>query len=800
MIQIFTKNTELKLLKGATLNVELNNALFAAPDIEGDIVFSFNIPVEGNETVLGFAHKPYCDGAFKMPCTVECHGIAAWKGNLVVQKSANDTYSAAVVLNPYPDGFAKRLLSENYDNRIVISPEKSAHNSAWQQFLTDSVDNPDVKFAPFFNEDGYGSDNDNYGFWNGKQRDKIVNALFFEEHGQLAISSGFPFSQPFNQCFKLTVEDETSTEDSPSYSQYNEVNQLAFCPQIRLARVFRIWCRNAGYAFINHLGEDYEQTFLQSQKSLDGTVAQYIDATAEITIKATIPYSEVEEYSWNADKSPWVDMIKWSSQLEATDGTSAEYISGGAAMPPFSGWWDITLHTKFDGKWEAYGDLSKTKVVLCMFCGNMTVDDLENGNGVLERWEMQPVERMSQYHWEYTRVLSVHTALKINVSQTPDIHFVLYSYKEKNNGKKKPVKLFMAGLDVTMRKISADNEQQGFNIFRSSFRIPECCPEVDNATFLKTMIETLGLCYFISNKTKSIEIVPYRSLILAKSLDLSDYELVEETEMSETESPRQTFRMKPMKDERYAEHLRIDDVEEDLPDAYQHHERFCLCRKTNTLYRAVVEESENSNYIEEWKEYSGNPDTLEIGDGKEHAIETSVAIPHQRFFGSAMLKKDKDVLSFETPQLTVADFTISSDLYNCNENPSDIILTQYRGFRKRTITHKRGERYVYNEVMLPVWADGFSLTAKGENSVGEKYVKPVLELNRHRTITYKFRIPALMVSEIDSLLRPSELAPERQTRFIIVRNVKSVPKRIQFQFENNEDDTVLCQIEAVKAY
>lgn len=800
MIQIFVNNTELKLLKGTTVNMELNNALFAAPDIEGDIVFSFNIPVEGNETALGFAHKPYCDGVFKVPCIVVCHGIANWRGELVVQKSTNDTYSAAVVLNPYPDGFAKRLLSENYDNKIVISPERSSHNSSWQQFLADSVDNPDIKFAPFINEEGYGSENDNYGFWNGEQRDKIVNALFFESHGQLSVSSIFPFSQPHNQCFNLTVEDENSTEDSPSYTQYNEINQLAFCPQIRLARVFQIWCRNAGYAFINHLGEDYEHTFLQSQKSLDGTIAQYLDTAAEMTIKASIPYVDVKEYSWHVDNNPWADMIKWSGLLETSDDASAEHISGGAVRLPFSGWWDISLHSQFDGQWNAYGDLTKTKVVLCMFYGNRTVDDLENGDDVLERWEMQPVERVSQYHWEYNRDLSVHSALKIDISQTPEIRFVVYSYKEKNNGKKKPIMLFKAGLDVTLRKIAADHEQQGFNIFRSSFRIPECCPDVDNATFMKTMTETLGLCYFISNKAKSIELVPYRSLMHSKCLDLSDHELVEETEISEADNSRQTFRLKPMKDEQYTDKLRIDDVEEDLPDAYQHHEHFCLCKKTNTLYRAGIEESESSNYIEEWKEYSGNPDALEIGNGKEYARETSVTIPHQRFFGSGKLKRDKDVLSFETPQLAVADFTISSDLYNCNDKPSDISLTQYRGFRKRTVTYKRNVRYVYNEVMLPVWADEFSLTAKGENSVGEKYVKPVMELNRHRAVTYKFRIPVLMVPEIDSLLRPSELAPERQTRFIIVRNVKSVPKRIQFQFENNDEGTVLCQIEAVKAF
>ncbi len=107
---------------------------------------------------------------------------------------------------------------------------------------------------------------------------------------------------------------------------------------------------------------------------------------------------------------------------------------------------------------------------------------------------------------------------------------------------------------------------------------------------------------------------------------------------------------------------------------------------------------------------------------------------------------------------------------------------------------------MWNEVMLPVWNKEFSLTAKGENSLGEKYVKPVLELANHKTITYKLRLPANMMQPVEDLLRPSELPPDRQTRFIVIRNVKTVPKKITFQIDNSIDDTVLCKIEAMKVY
>jgi len=177
-----------------------------------------------------------------------------------------------------------------------------------------------------------------------------------------------------------------------------------------------------------------------------------------------------------------------------------------------------------------------------------------------------------------------------------------------------------------------------------------------------------------------------------------------------------------------------------------------------------------------------------------------VAIPHQRLFSMSRRHPDTDIATGEVPQLMVADFNISSDIYNPTDKPSQIILTQYRGLRRRSWEAATDHRTPANEVMLPVWADGFSLTAKGTNSLGEKYVKPVLELLGHRKVTYKFRIPHIMIPTVENLLRPSISKPERQTRFLIVRNTKTVPQRISFQIDNDQDDTVLCQIEAVKVY
>ena len=349
-------------------------------------------------------------------------------------------------------------------------------------------------------------------------------------------------------------------------------------------------------------------------------------------------------------------------------------------------------------------------------------------------------------------------------------------------------------------KVSSDFKQTGFNIFRRKFNIAETLPDVTNASFMKTMLDTMGLCYFVSGKTRCIELVPYSFLSNAKSIDLTDYELVRETETDIQEETKQSFYLKPLKEEGFNENLRLDDISGNhLPDAYANHEHLVMLTKTNTIYRASLQENEDNNWVECWEEHSGNPDKLEIGAGEETTHEPGISIPHQRFVGRGRIHPETDSATGETPQLMVADFTISSDMYNIEDKPSDIILTQYRGLRKREYNSSQGH-YVWNEVMLPVWNGEFSLTAKGANSLGEKYVKPVLELANHKTITYKLRLPANMMQPVEDLLRPSDLPPERQTRYIVIRNVKTVPKKITFQIDNNRDDTVLCQIEAVKVY
>ena len=791
MIRIFVKGNELALYRNTTMTVELNNALFASPDIEGDISFSFTIPVEGNERTLKFAHLPQADSVKKLPCTVYCNGGLNWNGELLVQSGGRDSITAALVINPYPEGFGNRSLTENEDEDTVISDSRETHDLRWEQFLTASLEDPDVKFAPFINEDGYGSENTDFGYWNGQQRSKVVNALFFLENGEFIDGESHPFSKMHNAALHISVPEGEDADGEPLLAEYTEANQLAFCPQIRIARVMETWCRNAGYRLVNHLGEDFNATFLQSQKSLDGTVFQYGGSVTVVRGASREIHQPVNGGTTTG----------FRIGIHPCDAASEPWVAGGRMTLPSSGWWRFTIAVELVVKresWEYWSDWADyVNIAVCLTDGEYRFENLMDGTGVIKKWEYSlGDEKTGGRNLECEARVAASGRIYLQDGSLSGLSFTVFAY---HRNSKRIYDIERISLTAEAAEISPNSEQRGFNIFRNRFNIPELLPDVTNSSFLKTMLETMGLCYFVSAKTKTAELLPYALMRGAKSLDLTDFEMTRETETAAPEETLRTFRLAPLKDEEYDEELRLADADgHRLPDAYTNHERYILLKKTNTLYRAAPQEHEELTWVEDWAEHSGNPDRLETGSGGEENREPSVRIPHQRFFNTNRRHRDTDALTGETPQLMVAGFTISSDLYNTGEKPSDIILTQYRGLRPR----QYGARttVIKNEVMLPVWADGFALTARGENSLGEKYVKPVLELLGHRTITYKFRLPASLMQTVEALLRPSELEPGRQTRFLIVRNVKSVPKRITFQIDNTVDETVLCQIEAVKVY
>lgn len=757
MIHIYVNGKELILKKDTTLSIELNNSLLSEAEIDGDISYGFTIPTHGNEESLGFPNLDAADYSSEMDCVLAVDGAITLTGKLVMQKTSRNELNAAIVITPYPDGFADKSLRQN-DTSVInifnygwmiqnITPATYGlvhnqsfvlHKPLYKLFLEKSTEeDSDIKFAPFFNDIGYGDANEHFGRWNGQGKSKIVNRLFFDLNGKIVNSSDNPyFTRIFSEIHHLSENGDS----------YTEINQFCLCPQIRLCRVLEEWCRNAGYSMVNHLGDDLYNTFIQSTKAIDGTAAQYQDGM------------------YNGTKS----LTRWTQFVLSEAGWyDFDFRETASVIPALASIYFIAIET--------------------IATDNNTAEDVYNGecDNLLCLLKMESL---------YQR----HDICKIYVPKDyAGIHLRML-VGGKIGSTWSFFNLSPNWASVSIRQLSRDDEQGGLNIYRRSFSIGELMPDVSNADFIKTCLEAFGLCYYVSHTKHVIEIVPFALIRDCKAIDLTDYVLVRETETSNPVDKKITVRLSPLTDESHDVSKRLDDVEK-YPQG-DNPEKYILEEQTNTLYRCntIVSDSGVNGWVQKWEEHSGNPDWLERGKGSEDKHEPSVKIPHQRRISNASAPGNPS----DPEQYPVASFTISSDLYNKGEDNSDIILMQYRGLKEWKI---RGT-YFCQECMLPVYKKEFALRAKKGRwyatgkTLGETYIMPALELASHKTLTYKLRIPKTRLQELDNLMRPSELPPAMQTRFIIINNVKTVPKRIVMQIENDNCPDVLCEIEAVRLY
>ena len=209
MLTIEVNGTALHITKGTSLQMEVNSSVFSTDGIEGDIMFTFDVPAKSNDAVFRHARFVYVQRLKKYTCTVLAGGIEIARGDLYIQKATSTVYSCGLVINPWPTDYADRMLCDNdYGEDIVISRNASEHNAKWIEFLKSTL-NPGsvIKFPLFLDTFFYGSGNNDFGWFllssdsapnnasgiqaslrtnNSVGLDRCyVNRLFFDDNGNV---------------------------------------------------------------------------------------------------------------------------------------------------------------------------------------------------------------------------------------------------------------------------------------------------------------------------------------------------------------------------------------------------------------------------------------------------------------------------------------------------------------------------------------------------------------------------------------------------------------------------------------
>lgn len=745
MLQIIVNGKEITNFSDVNISLEYNNNMFSNGDFDGNVCYSFDIPIRGNELIYETLHDIHFNKTKKYTCTILFHGVPVVQGSMIVQRIEQKRATVCVIESIFDDDFLNDSITELPTNEVTISLNSTEHKAAFLRFLKESTNaNSVFKFAPFINENGYGGTNEDFGFWNGVSVSKMVNRLFFSEGGDI-INANKPLIRIFPETNYLEKEEKTVAE----------YNQFCFCPQIKLRYILECIANRAGYNICGGIlnNEDFNRLFVQSGIALDAPSSQFEESTEHFAQLTANMYYEWRLLSANDENNSHLAQQNGTIRFPNGGFYEIHYKANFQNINVFSGdkiYFYIGIGVN-NPCFEIYiGAASNTDDELC-FDGNVFVPSTFSGVDL----------------------------------------YVGAIIKNEENPTWQPRKANGAGSIISILSLTSDDSW--LNIFKKSFVPSELFPNVSNADFLKSVCRSFGVAFFINPATKHLELTPCEEVINAQTLDLSEYVLPNETKEEVCEKNISEFAFSQVEegeDMNNAKNHIIGSVSSfnDLPNVYKNIGNIFFVEDLNAFFVPEKIEDELMNYRLEWTRHAGNNTTLTIGnEGKNNSTKSEVKIP-------SIVSFAKDFNTFERKLCPSIPFNISSYISNYEGGLSDIVALYYRGTNK--YVDRNVPTTICYEDMIPVRAGQTSLTTTGDKSWGDKYLAQWQKLLHHsNTLQYRFLMTNNKFIELLQLFRPQPHGS--QTRNIMVNNVKSLPIKIKVNL-SNDDGLLFVEVEAAK--
>jgi hypothetical protein len=337
------------------------------------------------------------------------------------------------------------------------------------------------------------------------------------------------------------------------------------------------------------------------------------------------------------------------------------------------------------------------------------------------------------------------------------------------------------------------------NTFANKIVYSEHVPSLTNREFLCNICNMFGLNYFIDSNTKQIELSFFKDLNNSKHIDISEYLLTNETDIEIKDDKNYSFFLGSYTEEDISIKDKCDEVinKYPMPPAKDSNGKICFIKNLNKFQIAEKKDNAPNYQFFWWVDYAGNVKKLQIGSGENtEEISPTVKIPY-------LISSWNNAMRRDTHIVTKINKTGISKVFDTGESEQDLILLNYHG-RQKLLRSLRNipNNIIEFEFASPVCWDkgghilsGINLTATGENSVGEKFVKPVLEmLSKYKKVNMKFLFPIHVFLDMIKLIKPQLETPSDQSRFVMVNNIKFLPIKMKFEFTQGRTE-VLSEIQ-----
>ncbi|MDD4847311.1 MAG: hypothetical protein PHR53_00900 [Bacteroidales bacterium] len=750
MLSIIINGTNQFLAKATHLQLEMKNAAFDTERIEGDIVYTFDLPVEGNEVVFSHAQYVYVHRMKKYLCTVSVGGFEIAEGELFIQKATRKTYSCAVVMNPLPKGFADRKLKNNdYGDDLIVATGYENHDNGWSSLIRNSFEETvyPVRFPMFYNEKAFGSENEGFS--------SLINDIELTNVGGSLV-------------INMSLNDST------------HITKYCMCPAFHIKWLIEKVIQNAGFRLCGNFTKDsfVQSVIYLSLRSMDFDPYDYED----ITINAdryvenngnlnfisdndtllvfdsgvTIPWSGMFSLNFNLSvQGPFLIKRKEETYYPIQGGSYTRYEYDGVVF--------LVVDDEFDvqniGQLIFNGD--GTHVLYCY-----DVPTYYNQNNLIPIYMGQSMELQNGAHYNI-KLVKYHFWW---MGQTQTIESL--SVEDVIPSILSAEALFVAYMQ--------QNHFQFINLFSSKLHYAKYQPDLTNGELINTFCNIFGLSFFIDSKTKTVELSFFKDLLQAQSIDLSDYVLPGETEIEEQVVTSYSYAFKTEGESAFDDSAFLGNFnsKNNLPGADAAIGKIAYVRDENCFYK-TERTTVNGQYQYNWVFSSGNTQPSVIGNDSETDVETleikAVVPPTIKNQNNYYARINEEV---------------SSDIFLKGTEPFDLILLKYFGVRSNRI---------FANPVDPAQSTptDIELTAKGDYSVGELYAKPWLQfIGNYEPVTCKFLLPLHVFLDVIRLLKPQDESPAQQTRWIYAENSRMMP--IQMNFEFGTGEMILAEIKMAK--
>ena len=802
MIEIRIEGQLLYIEKDTGLQLEVQNSAFSVNKIEGDIVFTFDVPAAQNDAVFAYARFVYVQRCKKYACTVCVGGVEIAFGDLYIQKATAASYACGLVINPFPAEFAENKLSQNdYGSDFIISANTANQRVGWLNMLANSLqENAVFKFPLFIDTVFYGSANKDFGWF-----------LLSNDPAPPGTQAGFQASLNTNdnvgldRCYinRLFTNGSNSVIEAQSGNRGIRVfnnnavdnpNSFAFAPAIQLLWMLEKVIKNGGYQMIGNFKEEsnIKKIYSQSLRALDGLASQTEttgSAKATATISPAVSYDDDLWHSlimpFEVNDTPYYYFTPSTTQNYQIDVSIRTYLPANL----------LTTYTKPD-------DPNAQYIEAVIFFLNDRYEHFPNWFAWNESWDTGLGYMRNGKFTYFDFFYKIYSASQMssqigyNGAGFYDFNFSFSERLEKNE----PYMFFFGIVTIRRDQYIGDSVDKFQNIeiigeietiykicnvFASKIRYAEHVPALTNSDFISNICNTFGLSMFIDSAKGQVEFSFFKDILkYAKVIDLTPYLLNKKSYIEKYEPKKYRYKIEPINAEDIDETKVLPSVTTaaQLPDAFKNFSKICFVENENRYRVAVRKGSASQNWVFQWDAYCGNTQALEIGEGDSEEI-TPFKAPNMKIADE---------------KITYSNFLLNIEMEGCSpifgtgSKEFEMILINCLGLKKL----KTGN--FYYEHATPVCLDssgdteqGVSLTATGANSIGETYAAPWLRfLTSHEKICHTFLLPVSIFMEVLQLLKPQDVPTTSQTRFVIIDSVKLMPIKMNFQFTEGSPNII----------